>query len=136
MNQKCEDVATVNPRSTGIINHEFYRKHTQERSLAQEASELARCAELGIATEHVKPVRLVGYDANTNTLTTERVHGTELFHTLWNATYLLGRLRGHRLTNPDTVFSRIHELGQWLDRKSTRLNSSHVRISYAVFCLK
>src|SRR5690625_2563623 len=33
------------------------------------------------------------------------------------------------------------QLGQWLDswgldRKSTRLNSSHVAISYAVFCLK
>src|SRR5690554_7000588 len=26
--------------------------------------------------------------------------------------------------------------GSRLDRKSTRLNSSHVRISYAVFCLK
>src|SRR5690606_40525268 len=26
--------------------------------------------------------------------------------------------------------------GQDLDRKSTRLNSSHVKISYAVFCLK
>src|SRR5690606_42124473 len=27
--------------------------------------------------------------------------------------------------------------GSWgLDRKSTRLNSSHVKISYAVFCLK
>src|SRR5690606_41087738 len=27
--------------------------------------------------------------------------------------------------------------GRWLqDRKSTRLNSSHVKISYAVFCLK
>src|SRR5690349_23176144 len=26
--------------------------------------------------------------------------------------------------------------GQELDRKSTRLNSSHVEISYAVFCLK
>src|SRR3989442_6045608 len=26
--------------------------------------------------------------------------------------------------------------GLWTDRKSTRLNSSHVRISYAVFCLK
>src|SRR5690554_7739965 len=24
----------------------------------------------------------------------------------------------------------------WADRKSTRLNSSHVRTSYAVFCLK
>src|SRR5690349_22481568 len=30
-------------------------------------------------------------------------------------------------------------LGEWMatvDRKSTRLNSSHVEISYAVFCLK
>src|SRR5690554_1201296 len=27
-------------------------------------------------------------------------------------------------------------VGHVLDRKSTRLNSSHVRISYAVFCLK
>src|SRR5690554_4614080 len=27
-------------------------------------------------------------------------------------------------------------LGKGIDRKSTRLNSSHVRISYAVFCLK
>src|SRR5690606_39924909 len=26
--------------------------------------------------------------------------------------------------------------GEILDRKSTRLNSSHVKISYAVFCLK
>src|SRR5438067_13651296 len=26
--------------------------------------------------------------------------------------------------------------GGWRDRKSTRLNSSHVSISYAVFCLK
>src|SRR5690554_5471751 len=26
--------------------------------------------------------------------------------------------------------------GLWQDRKSTRLNFSHVRISYAVFCLK
>src|SRR3989442_9035216 len=27
-------------------------------------------------------------------------------------------------------------VGRGVDRKSTRLNSSHVRISYAVFCLK
>src|SRR5438067_6203854 len=30
----------------------------------------------------------------------------------------------------------IRGLGVALDRKSTRLNSSHVSISYAVFCLK
>src|SRR5690625_6509065 len=28
------------------------------------------------------------------------------------------------------------EFGKYTDRKSTRLNSSHVAISYAVFCLK
>src|SRR5207249_11912020 len=30
----------------------------------------------------------------------------------------------------------LFELSETLDRKSTRLNSSHVSISYAVFCLK
>src|SRR5690625_7101571 len=29
-----------------------------------------------------------------------------------------------------------HVVNEFLDRKSTRLNSSHVAISYAVFCLK
>src|SRR5690606_42136379 len=33
----------------------------------------------------------------------------------------------------DVVFDPV---GGRLDRKSTRLNSSHVKISYAVFCLK
>src|SRR5207253_6437584 len=34
-------------------------------------------------------------------------------------------------------YSRIHGLPPTVpDRKSTRLNSSHVAISYAVFCLK
>src|SRR5690625_6430438 len=31
---------------------------------------------------------------------------------------------------------QVEPLGQIQDRKSTRLNSSHVAISYAVFCLK
>src|SRR2546430_7905241 len=30
----------------------------------------------------------------------------------------------------------VRELAEQLDRKSTRLNSSHSQISYAVFCLK
>src|SRR5690554_3929019 len=42
---------------------------------------------------------------------------------------------------PDSIFPNnwisFHENAEVvLDRKSTRLNSSHVRISYAVFCLK
>src|SRR3712207_8322454 len=35
-----------------------------------------------------------------------------------------------------TRFSRWAKAGVWEDRKSTRLNSSHANISYAVFCLK
>src|SRR5690625_1062936 len=31
---------------------------------------------------------------------------------------------------------RVHQLARTEDRKSTRLNSSHVAISYTVFCLK
>src|SRR3989440_2400390 len=31
---------------------------------------------------------------------------------------------------------RMNDSLQWSDRKSTRLNSSHDQISYAVFCLK
>src|SRR3712207_6854136 len=44
----------------------------------------------------------------------------------------LGRLRqlGHRMTEHLTTFHPKE------DRKSTRLNSSHANISYAVFCLK
>src|SRR5690606_41685716 len=36
---------------------------------------------------------------------------------------------------PD-VMCLAKSLGAGVDRKSTRLNSSHVKISYAVFCLK
>src|SRR5690625_6068971 len=54
----------------------------------------------------------------------------------------------HRISNPDdapllkqiikNVRVKVRDLQRNLktDRKSTRLNSSHVAISYAVFCLK
>src|SRR3712207_7835482 len=36
-----------------------------------------------------------------------------------------------------TVETKEDDFGyRWVDRKSTRLNSSHANISYAVFCLK
>src|SRR5690606_40455833 len=49
---------------------------------------------------------------------------------------LMGMLS--QFSNADVnVIAMIGERGrEVLDRKSTRLNSSHVKISYAVFCLK
>src|SRR5258708_27875094 len=38
--------------------------------------------------------------------------------------------------NPPWAFSYFHHKPGSVDRKSTRLNSSHQIISYAVFCLK
>src|SRR5699024_12710508 len=41
-----------------------------------------------------------------------------------------------RKKTPTAFVTYNDEVGVFLDRKSTRLNSSHVSISYAVFCLK
>src|SRR5699024_11634255 len=46
------------------------------------------------------------------------------------------------LFEPSLIWRALHQFNQntavkpTIDRKSTRLNSSHVSISYAVFCLK
>src|SRR5690606_25881138 len=40
------------------------------------------------------------------------------------------------ITGRAAVVNRLAEIIKRVDRKSTRLNSSHVKISYAVFCLK
>src|SRR5690606_41722402 len=50
-----------------------------------------------------------------------------------------GKLRpplSRRCTNSETWLQQVNINAQHQDRKSTRLNSSHVKISYAVFCLK
>src|SRR3712207_7423143 len=41
-----------------------------------------------------------------------------------------------RIVNQFALFSMMSSAKARLDRKSTRLNSSHANISYAVFCLK
>src|SRR5436305_3688568 len=45
---------------------------------------------------------------------------------------------GREVGGPHVLGQRLAQLARLhvRDRKSTRLNSSHVRISYAVFCLK
>src|SRR3712207_8256819 len=40
------------------------------------------------------------------------------------------------IVDPSTIYDWVRTFTPHLDRKSTRLNSSHANISYAVFCLK
>src|SRR5690242_21542902 len=55
-------------------------------------------------------------------------------------TLFRSRARAVEILRLERRFAARHELGQIArgagDRKSTRLNSSHMSISYAVFCLK
>src|SRR5690606_40950250 len=44
--------------------------------------------------------------------------------------------RGQPVVEAPVRARREVDRGEEVDRKSTRLNSSHVKISYAVFCLK
>src|SRR5690606_41921315 len=48
----------------------------------------------------------------------------------------VAHIRGKDFGLPTRAAEQEAALGRALDRKSTRLNSSHVKISYAVFCLK
>src|SRR2546428_9235362 len=64
---------------------------------------------------------------------------TTLFRSLLTGKYRRGepRPQGTRLADRDDVFTdETFGRLEALDRKSTRLNSSHDQISYAVFCLK
>src|SRR5258707_4768120 len=66
---------------------------------------------------------------------------TTLFRSIWHS--LRTSLRRLLAAGLSPLVAREQELGLLLerwhlakDRKSTRLNSSHANISYAVFCLK
>src|SRR3712207_7033858 len=66
---------------------------------------------------------------------------TTLFRSATEKGIQVIRLLGdHKLTSPELTGSWERRLGLIEqgeeDRKSTRLNSSHANISYAVFCLK
>src|SRR5690349_23482313 len=73
---------------------------------------------------------------------------TTLFRSVGNGEHVVGCIpcpRHHRIAGLDAggngmgVTVGVIDSVAWIvpqDRKSTRLNSSHVEISYAVFCLK
>src|SRR5699024_11979660 len=91
------------------------------------------CARSGALSLHdALPIYFAGADD-------ERLEEDELFspaqvlQQVWEHRLAAGKIfhRGILPGRPGAVFGDIAA-----DRKSTRLNSSHVSISYAVFCLK
>src|SRR5699024_12438119 len=64
----------------------------------------------------------------------EIFEGKDLFH-ISGITPIISK-NGAKLTLEALKYAKKYNVKVSLDRKSTRLNSSHVSISYAVFCLK
>src|SRR3712207_7313799 len=63
------------------------------------------------------------------------------YTTLFRSQERITSTRGHSITSLQAIYVPADDITDpaphtTLDRKSTRLNSSHANISYAVFCLK
>src|SRR5690554_6972938 len=97
-------------------------------------------------TTYTRPAELVEGGQGTPPISPEQnspVNGATISNPSTLLDYLpgsIGQILGNTITsdiNVDPFRGFTHEVVRdRLDRKSTRLNSSHVRISYAVFCLK
>src|SRR5207249_503532 len=88
-----------------------------------------------------------GHEPGTDNIVTVEASDNNKFCSLafklWTDTYagklVFFRVYSGQLSKGDTIYNprtRKRERVSRLDRKSTRLNSSHVSISYAVFCLQ
>src|SRR2546426_2048382 len=80
-----------------------------------------------------RPIRLFIFFFFNDTATTEIY--TLSYTTLFRSEPGRGVPRSHLARGRDVVEARGRDVVE-VDRKSTRLNSSHLVISYAVFCLK
>src|SRR5699024_11876058 len=95
------------------------------------SSERARLTSLGLVNRHAPRLSKAGAGRGFCTDTATRNHEYTLtsVHRRGSQLYFVWRYRYRKR-------KRVSGPPQNRDRKSTRLNSSHVSISYAVFCLK
>src|SRR5687768_17831844 len=123
--------------------HLFFRKHRPlvERALRFEVDE-----RVSAAGEVLKPLEESELETIALRLEAERVEALAILflHSYRNPQHEMAAKAFFRRRLPALFVSASHELSQEYrefertstDRKSTRLNSSHGYISYAVFCLK
>src|SRR5437870_6220992 len=103
-----------------------HNRHSAGRRSCSTASRTKRAAHGG--THHLERRRLIREEAAERRRTLVHQH---------LATVLRPHARCGQRAHPTRAAGSVHEVeGGMQDRKSTRLNSSHVAISYAVFCLK
>src|SRR5690554_7470943 len=107
---------------------EDFLRATQAAVLDNEAKVLA--TKMGLP--HVSLLQRANPDNDSHNLTIQHLFGILLHSGDMRPLRALADAFGFDLVSREAVTAK--DLSG--DRKSTRLNSSHVRISYAVFCLK
>src|SRR3712207_8261486 len=123
------------PRSTLFPYTTLFRSHEAGRLLRKENTigDFIACAEYLIGEGYTRPTRLAGEGGSAGGIPSggALVRRPELWAAMVMHVALLNALRAETGENGPI---NVPEFGR--DRKSTRLNSSHANISYAVFCLK
>src|SRR5205809_5906419 len=98
---------------------------------------LDRKEKLIAATERLLSSQGLGCVTTRDIARAAKVAEGALYHHFGDKAELILSVVLHQLGDfPDVLQSLPLRIGQNTDRKSTRLNSSHGYISYAVFCLK
>src|SRR5690625_1976789 len=99
-----------------------------------------RASQLGFKTAIVEKRHLGGVCLNIGCIPTKALLRTaEVYESITNASDYGLNVKEHSVDFPAVIKrsrSVADKMSKGVDRKSTRLNSSHVAISYAVFCLK
>src|SRR5690606_40699185 len=108
------------------------RLETSERAARQRLREVTEALEALGAVNHRAAGELEEVRARRETLEAEAVQATLAVAELQSALERIDRETSDLLA---AALERLKSSFGRQDRKSTRLNSSHVKISYAVFCL-
>src|SRR5690606_41758554 len=98
-------------------------------------SHMTRIGALSFSLDPIRALSFFSNDTATTAIYTLSLHDALPIcaSPRWRGAILLPALLAVTALLPHVASADIYK---YVDRKSTRLNSSHVKISYAVFCLK
>src|SRR5690606_20398436 len=114
----------------GDTSPELYSPRTPRQIVADRIIGCLDTAAMYVTTEKTN-----GYERINKWIALLMQSRVALYEGTWQK-YHNGTPFGVENADPNKYLTKAVEAAEQIDRKSTRLNSSHVKISYAVFCLK
>src|SRR5690554_4319972 len=129
-----QDNNTLQVLMLGYMNKEAFEKTKSEKRVTFFSRSKNRLWTKGESSENYLEVVDIQIDCDQDSLLIKAIPAGPTCHTGTTSCFKEETAKGFLYVLESIIHQRIDEDDE--DRKSTRLNSSHVRISYAVFCLK